>query len=253
VFEKSLSEPIEGGGEVNEGEGSSGKFAVAGGDMAVCFDPGQEVARPVTRSTVTAMHSSRLAAKAGNRIAQTGFPLPADHMPAVRPFLSSLAALYMAGSGFAQNPPSAVIPQPAGLEARPYLIFDQATLEASKLTSLDEFLQQRVGMLPAYGPSVAPPVIFDQSTTGVVRREEYEKIRVGAARPPERKSATPLLVILFDGRKPVRLPALADVPLAAIGRIELLPTTAAGGVINVVVRSDAAGTAFRQRLAQPVP
>jgi len=60
VFAKSMSEPIEDCGEVNEAEEGFGEFVVAGGDAALDFDPPEEVFDLMAAAIVTAMKAGRL-------------------------------------------------------------------------------------------------------------------------------------------------------------------------------------------------
>ena len=46
VFAKSMSEPIEDDGKLNEAGKGFGRFVVAGGDAAVGFMPAEEVSTP---------------------------------------------------------------------------------------------------------------------------------------------------------------------------------------------------------------
>jgi outer membrane receptor protein involved in Fe transport len=129
-------------------------------------------------------------------------------------------------------------------DSQPYVIFDRGTIERSGATSLGEFLKQRLPMnsMPAA-----------QSQTGSAGGNESLIAMRGL-------SANETL-ILIDGHRAVN-PSIQGVPtqsdingisMAAVERIEILPTTASGiygggatgGVINIIMRRDYVGVETR--------
>jgi outer membrane receptor protein involved in Fe transport len=126
-------------------------------------------------------------------------------------------------------------------DPQPYTIFDQKQIEHSGAGSVEEFLKTRLTM-------DTQSTMQSQQTAGSFANNSSINLRgLGANQT----------LILVDGRRQPSFPnfgnpAQADlngIPLAAIERIEVLPTTASGiyggsatgGVVNVVLRRDYQG------------
>lgn len=125
-------------------------------------------------------------------------------------------------------------------DAQPYVIFNRDTLTNSGATSLEDFFRQRL-------PQNAAMLADGQAPNPA-----------GAASTINLRGLGPnQTLILVDGRRmagtqwngSVGQPDVNGIPLSAIERIEVLPTTASGiyggsatgGVINIVMRRDYAG------------
>lgn len=134
-------------------------------------------------------------------------------------------------------------------DPQPYVVFDREQIERSGATSLEQFLQQRLTMNTNTANAGAGTGITGIATSQINLRG------LGAAQT----------LILVDGHR-VSSPAFsgasqgalsqADItglPLGAIERIEVLPTTASGiyggsatgGVINIILRRDYTGGEVR--------
>ncbi len=126
-------------------------------------------------------------------------------------------------------------------DVQPYVVFDRETIVNSGAISVEDFLKQRLPMNGAGSSN-------NQSATNSFGNASTINLRgLGAAQT----------LILIDGRRASSLvsfgepsqPDLNGIPLAAIERIEVLPTTASGiyggsatgGVVNVVLRRDYSG------------
>ena len=72
MFSKSVREPIEDGGKLDEAEEGNGELAVAGGDAAARFDPAAEVFDLTAVPVVAAMETGRLPATAFGRDTAVG-------------------------------------------------------------------------------------------------------------------------------------------------------------------------------------
>lgn len=124
-------------------------------------------------------------------------------------------------------------------DAQPYVIFDRPTIERSGATNIQDLLRQKLPMNTQGGVS----------TQGGSDNRSLINLR---------GLGTNQTLILIDGRRAVSTvstantplqPDLNGIPLAAVERIEVLPTTASGiyggsatgGVINVVLRRDYSG------------
>ncbi|MGQ0835684.1 MAG: TonB-dependent receptor domain-containing protein [Gammaproteobacteria bacterium] len=124
-------------------------------------------------------------------------------------------------------------------DVQPYVVFDRTVIEQSGATNVHEFLRQRLPMDTA-------GVMSQQG--GSDNRSQFNLRGLGANQT----------LILIDGRRvantlsTANTPRQADlngIPLTAVERIEVLPTTASaiyggsatGGVINVVLRRDYSG------------
>lgn len=127
-------------------------------------------------------------------------------------------------------------------DAQPYVVFHRETIERSGATSVDDFLKQR---LPMNTTAVS-------ENQGAFNRGNRSQINL-------RGLGTAQTLILVDGRRTSNTiengdqtlqPDLNGIPLAAIERIEVLPTTASGiyggdatgGVINIILRRDYQGS-----------
>jgi len=125
-------------------------------------------------------------------------------------------------------------------DAQPYVIFDRQKIERSGATSLEDFLKQRL-------PMNSSGLTLNQQSGGVGNLSQINLRGLG----------TNQTLILIDGRRAAGIsfggnpaqPDLNGIPLEAVDRIEILPTTASGiyggsatgGVINVILRRDYAG------------
>ncbi|MBL9207294.1 MAG: TonB-dependent receptor, partial [Opitutaceae bacterium] len=130
-------------------------------------------------------------------------------------------------------------------DSQPYVIFDRETISASGTTNLEEFLKLRLTMNSAKSSSSQ----LSSNTTGNASLVNLRGLGVNQT------------LILIDGhrtanRSSLGSPLQADlngIPLGAIERIEVLPTTASaiyggaatGGVVNVILRRDYAGMEVR--------
>lgn len=122
----------------------------------------------------------------------------------------------------------------------PYVVLDAEEIQRSGASDLNEFLMTRVPM-SATGRTTAQGLVGEGNTSSVNLRG------LGANQT----------LILIDGRRAAKTstgitsgqPDLNGIPLSAIERIEILPTTASaiyggsatGGVVNVVLRRDYEG------------
>ena len=125
-------------------------------------------------------------------------------------------------------------------DAQPYVIFDRQKIERSGATSLEDFLKQRL-------PMNTSALTYNQQSGGLGNLSQINLRGLG----------TNQTLILIDGRRAAGIsfggnpaqPDLNGIPLEAVDRIEILPTTASGiyggsatgGVINVILRRDYAG------------
>jgi outer membrane receptor protein involved in Fe transport len=132
-------------------------------------------------------------------------------------------------------------------DPQPYTIFDQDQIEHSGAGSVEDFLKTRLTMN-------TQSTTLSQQTAGAFANNSSINLRgLGANQT----------LILVDGRRQPSFPnfgnpAQADlngIPLAAIERVEVLPTTASGiyggsatgGVVNVVLRRDYEGAEVNVR------
>ncbi|WP_161965821.1 TonB-dependent receptor domain-containing protein [Steroidobacter cummioxidans] len=137
-------------------------------------------------------------------------------------------------------------------DPQPYSIFDQAQIEHSGAASVEDFLKMRLTMN-------SQATTMSQQTAAAFSNNSSINLRgLGASQT----------LILIDGRRQPSFPnfgnaAQADlngIPLAAIERIEVLPTTASGiyggsatgGVVNVVMRRDYEGAEVNVRYEDSV-
>ena len=123
-------------------------------------------------------------------------------------------------------------------DAQPYIVYDKDTIEKSGARNIDEFLRTR---LPQNAAAADPDQnVLSPSTTGQISL---------------RGLGFDQTLVLIDGRRVAATSIglqqgnIRGVPLAAIERIEVLPTSAAaiyggsavGGVVNIVLRHDYRG------------
>lgn len=129
-------------------------------------------------------------------------------------------------------------------DAQPYVVFERERIEQSGATTVEEFLKNRLTM-----------------NTQDLSNGVFAGASGNASQLNLRGLGQSNTLILIDGhRAPARplaggplQPDLNGIPLAAIERIEVLPTTASGiygggatgGVINVILRRDYAGTELK--------
>jgi outer membrane receptor protein involved in Fe transport len=137
-------------------------------------------------------------------------------------------------------------------DPQPYTIFDQVQLEHSGAVSIEDFLKQRLTM------NTQSTLLSQQTAAAFANNSSINLRGLGAAQT----------LILVDGRRQPSFPnfgnaAQADlngIPLAAIERIEVLPTTASGiyggsatgGVVNVILRRDYEGAEVNVRYEDSV-
>lgn len=72
MYSNPLSEPIQSGGKLHEGQESEGELLVAGGDAPEYFDAGKEICDVMAVPVVTAMESSRMVAAPSRRDSTAG-------------------------------------------------------------------------------------------------------------------------------------------------------------------------------------
>lgn len=128
-------------------------------------------------------------------------------------------------------------------DAQPYVIFEREAIERAGANNLEDFLKSRLTM-NAIGSTNSQLA----SVLGSVGQVNLRGLGTGQT------------LILIDGRRAasaaISPPSQSDlngIPLAAIERVEVLPTTASGiyggaatgGVINIVLRRDYAGTELK--------
>jgi len=125
-------------------------------------------------------------------------------------------------------------------DAQPYVVFDRKTIERSGAGSVEEFLKNNLTM-----------------NTNAASQGQQASVFGNSSRINLRGLGASQTLILIDGHRvgsagvsgvPTQ-PDINGIPLSAIERIEILPTTASGihggsatgGVINVVLRRDYSG------------
>lgn len=126
-------------------------------------------------------------------------------------------------------------------DPQPYVVFDKEEIRRSQSENLGEFLRTRLPMNTAGGGSevLGPGTPFTVSTVNL------------------RGLGTNQTLILVDGRRMPSVssrgspgqPDINGIPLAAVERIEVLPSTAGGiyggsatgGVVNIILRRDYSG------------
>lgn len=128
-------------------------------------------------------------------------------------------------------------------DIQPYVIFDAETIERSGASSVEEFFRQRLPM----------------NTTGATFQQNYA---IGNGSSINlRGLGTNQTLILVDGKRQSNTSFggtllqsdVNNIPLSAIERIEILPTTASGlfgggaigGVVNIILRRDYQATELR--------
>lgn len=131
-------------------------------------------------------------------------------------------------------------------DIQPYVIFDAETIEKSGATSLEDFFRQRLPMNTSAGS-------MRQAGAGTGNRSSINLRGLGENQT----------LILIDGKRQsslsfggtVNQPDINNIPLSAIERIEVLPTTASGiyggsalgGVVNIILRRDYSATEVRAK------
>lgn len=130
-------------------------------------------------------------------------------------------------------------------DAQPYVTFDRATLARSGAISIEDFLRTRLTM-NSQNSSLSDTGNINTTSGNINLRglgTNQTLILIDGRRAPDSATPTGLLA----------QPELTGIPLAAVERIEVLPTTASGiyggsatgGVINVILRRDYAGTEIK--------
>ncbi len=125
-------------------------------------------------------------------------------------------------------------------DPQPYVVFEREEIERSGAINLDDFMLRRVSANAANAPSTQSGAV-----SGDLSGINLRGLGVGQT------------LVLIDGRRvapaypgfTVGQTNLNNIPLAAVERIEILPTTASaiyggsatGGVINVILRRDYKG------------
>ena len=125
-------------------------------------------------------------------------------------------------------------------DTQPYVVFDSQEIRRSQAVSLDDFLKTRLPMNTTQQSN-------NQSPTNVAGTSQISLRGLGANQT----------LILLDGRRMANSynqgvfvqPDVNSIPLSAIERIEVLPSTASGiygggatgGVINIITRKDYVG------------
>ena len=126
-------------------------------------------------------------------------------------------------------------------DPQPYVVIERQGIERSGATTVEEFFKSRLSMNTQQLSSAQLPTAINGATGNINLRGLY-----GGQ-----------TLILVDGRRLARnvvagspgQPDINAIPLAAIERIEVLPTSAAaiyggdatGGVVNIILRRDYAG------------
>jgi iron complex outermembrane receptor protein len=130
-------------------------------------------------------------------------------------------------------------------DPQPYIVFDSDDIERSGATSLEQFLQQQL---------TAATNVINNGAGGGIAGPSFSRITLRGLSSSE-------TLILIDGHR-ASSPAIfgtlsqtdvTGIPLAAIERVEVLPTTASGiyggnatgGAINIVLRRDYTGVEVR--------
>lgn len=137
-------------------------------------------------------------------------------------------------------------------DPQPYTIFDQTQIEHSGAASVEDFLKQRLTM------NTQATLLSQQTAAAFANNSSINLRGLGASQT----------LILVDGRRQPSFPNFGNatqadlngIPLAAIERIEVLPTTASGiyggsatgGVVNVVLRRDYEGAEVNVRYEDSV-
>src|SRR5262249_47891111 len=123
-------------------------------------------------------------------------------------------------------------------DAQPYYIFDSKTIQQSGAANIEDFLKQRLTMDTAAWSNVQSATSNFGNTSAISLRG----------------LATNETLVLVDGRRraavtlstgPVQ-PDINGIPLSAIDRIEVLPSSASGiyggnaigGVVNIILKKD---------------
>ncbi|RYE71572.1 MAG: hypothetical protein EOO81_05600, partial [Oxalobacteraceae bacterium] len=126
-------------------------------------------------------------------------------------------------------------------DPQPYVIFEREEIERSGATTLEDFIRERLPM----------------NTTGSALYQAPGAIAGNASSVNLRGLGTGQTLILVDGRRlpdfsignSTTQPSINGIPVGAVERVEVLPTTAGGiyggsatgGVINIILRRDYQG------------
>ena len=134
-------------------------------------------------------------------------------------------------------------------DAQPYVIFDRTTIEQAGVDNVEDFLKQRL-------PQNTVGTTFNQRGGGGVSSGNISQINL-------RGLGINQTLILIDGHRAASVvnsgltsadqADINGIPLSAIERIEILPTTASGiygggatgGVVNIILRRDYAGAELK--------
>lgn len=135
-------------------------------------------------------------------------------------------------------------------DAKPYVIFDKRAIDQSGARNIEEFLRKRLTASTDYESNTLTQAFVGNKSS----------ISLRGLGPDE-------TLILIDGRRTAGTasgnsfgqPNLNGIPLAAVERIEVLPSSAAGiygggatgGVINVILRRDYSGAEIRFSYESP--
>jgi iron complex outermembrane receptor protein len=130
-------------------------------------------------------------------------------------------------------------------DAQPYVVFDRETILRSGVSNVEEFLRERLTM------NTQGSIGNQSGNSGNVSRINLRGLGLNQT------------LILVDGHRTTSTisagtpdqPDINGIPIAAVERIEVLPTTASGiyggaatgGVVNIVLRRDFVGTEFNAK------
>jgi iron complex outermembrane receptor protein len=130
-------------------------------------------------------------------------------------------------------------------DVQPYYIFDSETIEQSGAASVDDFLKQRLTMNTTFTSNL-------QQNAGLANNTSTINLRGLGANET---------LILVDGRRSASVtiggaagqPDINGIPLSAIERIEILPSSASaiyggaaiGGVVNIILKKNYKGGELR--------
>jgi len=139
-------------------------------------------------------------------------------------------------------------------DVQPYYIFDSETITNSGVTSVEDFLRQRLSMNAVYQSNSQVYGSPLNNNPGQPAGGTTSSINLRGLGANE-------TLILVDGRRMAGVsisgetgqPDVNGIPLAAIDRIEVLPSSASGiyggsalgGVVNIILKKDYTGGEFR--------
>jgi iron complex outermembrane recepter protein len=148
-------------------------------------------------------------------------------------------------------------------DVQPYYIFDSETIEQSGATNIEDFLKQRLTMNTVSETN-------SQVTSGATSTTRFGALAGNTSTINLRGLGTNETLILVDGRRMagvnlnsgntgLQQPDINGIPLAAIDRIEILPSSASGiyggsavgGVINIILKKDYTGGDVRVSYDRP--